>query len=229
MLNATIKTNKKRVNDNKLIPVIAIVFGFLGIFTTVYLINQPQNISSFAAFFPFIVNKIPAGCYYVRGNCTGPQTPGATGSCKPILVCPTATPTITPTATPTTATPTIPITPLPCVPRPLCLDATPSCKMPEPAEGWCPPVRLTCTKCLAERGSSLCLDLNNKISYCNMEEKLSPDPNQVCAPCKPMPPTPTPYKCIFRPPCLDASPPCTDQKPVEGWCTAGEPVIIFKP
>ena len=35
---------------------------------------------------------------------------------------------------PTTANPTAQPT---CMPRPACLDATPSCKLPEPAQGWC--------------------------------------------------------------------------------------------
>ncbi|OGG03244.1 hypothetical protein A2W14_07005 [Candidatus Gottesmanbacteria bacterium RBG_16_37_8] len=211
MPNFLSKLNKNfRAKNNKIVPLLAIAISLIGIFTILRFISISQDPRSRAA--SINLGNLPAGCYYVRGNCTGNQSPGTTGSCKPILVCPTATPTATLTPT---STPLISLTPTPTIINPS-ITLTPT-------------VKLNCLTCLNEGNSSLCLDLKDKTSSCIPTLEAVNDQNRVCVPCKLMPPTPTPYKCTFRPACLDATPPCTDQKPVEGWCTIGSPNIIFHP
>jgi len=222
---------KLRSKESKVIPLLVIGVAFVGIFSVVSIISENTDIRNLAA--SINTGHIPSGCYYVRGQCTGSQTPGATASCKPILVCPTNTPTITPTeaVTPTqTPVPTEVVVPTisACVPRPACLDANPPCLLTPPTAGWCPPSKLGCGGCLAEGASSLCLELTNKTSSCSTLLEATFDQTRVCVPCKPLPPSPTPYRCFFRPACLDAIPPCTDTTPIEGWCTIGSPNIIFQ-
>ena len=203
-----------RSRDNKLIPLLVIGIALIGIFSVVSFISENTDIRNLAATIKPGSIESQQGCYYVRSQCTGPQTPGATGSCKPILVCPTATPTVTPTPT---ITPTVPVTPTEVPPTPT------EVAVPTAVQA----AALNCAQCLSEGGSSLCLSLLDKTSFCSPVLEATFDQSRVCAPCKPMPPSPTPIKCVFRPACLDAVPPCAEQ-PVEGWCTLGSPNIIFQ-
>src|SRR3989338_8014982 len=145
-----------RSRDNKLIPLLVIGIALIGIFSVVSFITENTDIINLAATIKPGSIESQQGCYFVRGQCSGPQTPGATGSCKMILVCPTATPTVTPTPT-ITITPTI--TPTETV--------TPT-QPPLPTSAVAPVAvtSLDCTRCLSEGASSLCLSLLDKTSSC---------------------------------------------------------------
>ena len=198
----------------------AIFVSLFGIYSVVSMITRPQDIRELAA--NVNLGHIPSGCYYVRGQCTGSESPGSTGSCKPVLVCPTATPTVTLTPT---------FTPIPTeTPEQEVPSNTPEPPTVTPTPAAVPlPFTLNCQYCLDQGASSICLNLIDKTSSCNSDLLSVNNQNRVCIPCKPMPPTPTPYRCIYNPACLDADPPCLEQKPVEGWCTAGPSSITFQP
>jgi len=90
-----------RSKNSILAPLVAIGIALFGLVSIVAVISENYDIRNFAA--PTNLGNIPAGCFYLRGDCTGPTSKGATGSCKPILVCPTATPTPTEAIIPTLA------------------------------------------------------------------------------------------------------------------------------
>lgn len=72
-------------------PILAIGISLLGLFSVVSYISSNYDLRGSAAT-PSNLGNVPSGCYFMRGDCTG----ASGGSCKPILVCPTATPTKSP-------------------------------------------------------------------------------------------------------------------------------------
>ena len=83
--------NSLMAKNNKFLPFMAIFVSLFGIYSVVSMITRPQDIRELAA--NVNLGHIPSGCYYVRGDCTGPETRSRVGSCKPVLICPTKTPT----------------------------------------------------------------------------------------------------------------------------------------
>lgn len=83
-----------RSRNSLIIPLISIGVAFIGIFSIVSFVSDNYDIRKQAA--TTKTTPLPPGCYYVRGNCTDSEMPNsADGNCRPILICPSATPTFT--------------------------------------------------------------------------------------------------------------------------------------
>ena len=80
-----------RTKKSIIVPLLVIGIALFGLISIVATVSNNFDIRNFAA--PANLGNIPAGCYYVRGDCTGPETRSRVGSCKPVLICPTKTPT----------------------------------------------------------------------------------------------------------------------------------------
>jgi hypothetical protein len=208
-----------------------IVLGMLliAVFVSSSLVTQSQDTRSQAA--QPNPGHIPPGCWYEQTQCRGyERILGGPTNCKPVLVCPTATPTVTPIPIASaSATPIITVLPTltACVPRPTCLDATPACKIAEPLDGWCPPAPLTCQACLRNKNSALCLNQTDKTSFCS--EQISTASGTACISCAvvPVTPSPTPFKCSYIPTCPANDSSCS-ATPVQGMCVQSSSGISFQ-
>lgn len=188
----TIYGNYKHVTGILVILVLA-----LSLPITVALVQNYQDIRQFAD-----SGNTPSGCFYSKEKCFQRNFLARLFfPCNGELVCQAPTQKMND-----------------CVTRPACLDAYPhACKIPEPAEGWCPmtpsptDISKLCippVECPAPPVG--CQYIGVSSCACG---KLECQTSTTCTP---------------RPACVDWPDPCDIAEPPGGWCPAATPQVCIQ-